>query len=87
MAFDVKQVVGDIADDIKAKAQEMLDSSQIDDRVAHAFRSVADFLDVVAGRTDDLDTDEVDHEGNPEPNPDPAHDDPEVATEPKEGSA
>lgn len=67
MAFDIRKVVGDIADDLKTKAQEMLDSSQIDDRVAHAFRSVADFLDVAAGRVDDLDTDETDDEGNPEP--------------------
>lgn len=84
MAFDVQKVIGDIADDIKNKAQEMLDSSQIDDRVAHAFRSVADFLDVAAGRVDDLDTDETDHEGNPEPS---VADETNPENEPKEGFA
>ncbi len=69
MAFDVKQVVGDIADDIKEKAQEMLDSSQIDDRIAAGFRTIAVALDRLAGRVDDLDTDEVDDKGNPEPQP------------------
>lgn len=90
MAFDVKQVVGDIADDIREKAQEMLDASQIDDRIAHAFRKVADLCDVAAGRVDDLDTDEVDDEGNPEPETDgdpapvdPAHTDDNEAKEAK----
>jgi hypothetical protein len=67
MAFDFRETVGEIADDLRTKAQEMLDSSQVDDRIAHAIRKVSDALAAVAGRVDDLDTDETDDEGNPEP--------------------
>lgn len=63
MAFDVKKVVGDIVDDLQDKAQEMLDSSQVDDRIADGFRKVADALNGLAGRVDKLDTDT---EGEPE---------------------
>ena len=66
MAFDVKKVVGDIVDDVRDKAQEMLDASQVDDRIAHSLRRVADALDGLAGRTDRLDTDETTDEGGTE---------------------
>lgn len=66
MPFDVKKALAEIADDLKDKAQDMLDASQIDDRVAAGFRRVADALDGLAGRTDRLDTDETTDDGGAE---------------------
>lgn len=74
MAFDVKKVVGDIIDDVRVKAQEMLDSSQVDDRIAEGLRRVADALDGLAGRVDNLDTDPESDPESEGPDEGPAHD-------------
>lgn len=63
MAFiDVPAMV----EKLRSKAQDMLDSSQVDDRVAHVVFDIADFLADLGGKIEQADTDETDDKGEPE---------------------
>lgn len=44
-----------LIEDLRVKAQEMLDATQVDDRIADGFRAVAEALTKVADKVDDLD--------------------------------